>query len=226
MNSVLLRRLSLTALWLGLIIFAFGFAPPPDPDTFELIKRLSTGEWQGINPIVIALFNIMGIWPLAFGAVLLVDGRGQKIPARPFWIASFFLGAFALLPYLILRQPNPQPPGELPKSVKLWESPWVGRGLLLGAIACGVGAIGWGDWGDFVHQWQENQFIAVMSSDFLCLCLSFPFLVGDDIQRRAVTQSQTLRRLSLFPLFGALIYLCIRPPLKPLDQSALATDAP
>ena len=208
-----LRRLILIALWLGLLIFAFGFSPPTDPDTGELIKHLSLGQWQGINPVIIALFNLMGVWPLIFGAVLLVDGQGQKIPAWPFWVGSFFLGAFTILPYLILRQPNASVIDEPPKGLGFWESPWLGRGLLMVAIVCVVGAIGWGDWRDFGQQWHQSQFIAVMSSDFICLSLSFPFIVADDLRRRHIFSGLNLGLISALPLFGPLLYLSFRPRL-------------
>nr|CAD5979297.1 hypothetical protein NO713_04506 [Planktothrix pseudagardhii] len=96
------------SIWLGFILYAFIFAPPDQPDTFTLIQNLSTGNWTGINPLIIALFNIMGIWPLIYSCVLFMDGQGQKIPAWPFVTLSFGVGAFAILSYLAFRQPNPQ----------------------------------------------------------------------------------------------------------------------
>jgi hypothetical protein len=100
------RKIGFWLLWLGVITYAFLLAPPNQPETPELIKNLSTGKWEGINPLIIALFNIMGIWPMIYGALMFIDGRQQKIPAWLFATASFGVGAFALLPYLALRQPN------------------------------------------------------------------------------------------------------------------------
>ena len=101
------RKLIFGLLWLGFVSYAFFLAPPDNfPESLELIKNLSTGNWQGINPLIISLFNIMGIWPFVYSAVVFFDGRNQKIPAWPFASAAFGLGAFALLPYLALREPN------------------------------------------------------------------------------------------------------------------------
>ncbi|MEB3160665.1 MAG: hypothetical protein VKL20_04315 [Synechocystis sp.] len=216
MTLLWLRRSILITLWLGLLIFAFGFSPPTDPNTLALIKQLSLGQWQGINPVIIALFNLMGVWPLIFGAVMLVDGQGQKIPAWPFLVGSFFLGAFTILPYLILREPNAHVMEDPPQNLGLWDSPWLGRGLLLVAIACVGGAVGWGDWGDFGQQWRQSQFIAVMSSDFLCLCLAFPFIAADDLRRRHIFSGLNLGLICALPLFGPLLYLACRPPLQSL----------
>ena len=69
----MLRRVTLFLLWLGFILYAFLLAPPDQPDTLELITKLSTGQWGGINPLVVSLFNLMGIYPLIYSAVLLID---------------------------------------------------------------------------------------------------------------------------------------------------------
>ncbi|TFI55462.1 DUF2834 domain-containing protein [Mastigocladus laminosus UU774] len=214
-----LLKITFGLLWLGLIAYAFLLAPPNQPDTFELIKNLSTGRWQGINPLVVALFNLMGIWPLVYSAVLFVDGKGQKIPAWPFAAASFGVGAFALLPYLALREPNTQFSGEKNILIKFLDSRWTGIILTIGAaILVGYG-IGQGDWSDFVHQWQTSRFINVMICDFCLLCVLFPTLLRDDMTRRRGWKSSGIFWLfALIPLFGSLLYLCIRPSLPEVSQ--------
>ena len=56
----MLRRAFLATIWLGFVVYAFRFAPPDQPDTAQLIQQLATGEWQTLNPAVVALFNLMG----------------------------------------------------------------------------------------------------------------------------------------------------------------------
>lgn len=208
-----IRSIGLSLLWLGFLVYAFAFAPPDDPQTLELIVNLSSGQWEGLNPLVIALFNIMGVLPFVYCAVLFVDGQGQKIPAWPFAIAAFFLGAFALLPYLILRRPNPQFSGELDWQLRLFDSRWLGISLSLAALTL----IGWGlsqgDITNFVEQWQTSRFIHVMSLDFCLLSCLFPALLGDDMARRNLGGQRLFWVVSLIPLFGPLAYLCIRPTL-------------
>ncbi len=74
-----INRFFLAILWLALVIFAFGFAPPSDPQTVNLIKNLSIGQWQGINPVIIALFNLMGVRPwfteLCFWEMAIAKGK-------------------------------------------------------------------------------------------------------------------------------------------------------
>lgn len=214
------RKIGFGLLWLGFLVYAFMFAPPDDPQTLALITHLSTGQWDGINPLVIALFNIMGVLPFMYCAVLFADGQGQKIWAFPFAIGSFFLGAFALLPYLALRQPNSTFSGELSLSLKVLDSRWLG--IVLSAIALVL--IGWsmsqGNWPDFVQQWQSSRFIHVMSLDFCLLSGVFPAVLGDDMARRGLVNSKVFWVVALIPLFGPLAYLCIRPSLVAGSASA------
>lgn len=205
-------RIFFTVLWLGLIVYSFGFAPPDQPQTLTLIQRLATGDWQGINPLIVSLFNLMGVWPLIYTALLVVDGQEQRFPAWPFAAFSFAVGAFALLPYFILRQPAPIFSGEVNRGVRLWESRLTAIAISLLAIGfLGYGLVG-GDWQDFWQQWQTSRFIHVMTLDFGLLSLLFPFLLIDDWQRRGIEKS-LWRWWSLFPLLGALGYLLLRPPL-------------
>ncbi|UAJ73544.1 hypothetical protein IQE94_04355 [Synechocystis sp. PCC 7339] len=220
---MVLNRLVLASLWLALVIFAFGFAPPSDPKTLALIKALSLGQWQNINPVIIALFNLMGIWPMAYAGMLIGDRQGRKFPAWPFVVGSFFFGAFALLPYLVFWPPtaqtdSPASNSEPSKVNKFWQSPWLGRILFLLAIACVCGAVLLGNWGDYWQQLPTSQFIAVMSSDFLCLTLAFPLLLAQYLHREQGTRSLLIALMAMVPLFGALTYLSIRPNFEVKDQ--------
>jgi hypothetical protein len=204
-------------IWLGFILYAFIFAPPDQPDTLTLIQNLSTGNWTGINPLIIALFNIMGIWPLIYSCVLFIDGHGQKIPAWLFATLSFGVGAFAILPYLALRQPNPQFLGKKSLLIKLLDSRITGLLLTSGTIILVSYGLIQGNWEDFIQQWQTSRFIHVMSLDFLLLSVLFPVLLTDDRARRGMKKSAIIESISLIPLFGALFYLTTRVPLN--DQT-------
>jgi len=218
----MLRQLGFWILWVSFLAYAFLFAPPQQPDTFDLITNLSTGNWDGINPLIIALFNIMGILPLAYACFVFIDGRGQKIPAWLFATVSFGVGAFALLPYLALRQPNPEFPGSKNIVLSILDSRWLGVILTLGTLVLlGFGILN-GDWANFIQQWQTSRFIHVMSLDFCLLCLLFPALVGDDMARRGWNNPVLFWAVALIPLIGSLVYLCLRPPL-PDAEEAMAT---
>ncbi len=210
----MVRRIGLTLVWLGFAAYAFLLAPPDRPDTLTLIQNLSLGNWQGINPLVIALFNLMGIWPAIYACVLLADGHGQRVRAWPFVMATFAVGAFALLPYLVLRSPNPTPITTPSLMLRVTNSRWTGVVLLVGAIALVSYGFSQGDWPDFIQQWQSSRFIHVMSLDFCLLTLLFPTLLTDDLARRDGTAQGWLKAIAVIPLFGALGYLILRPSLE------------
>lgn len=219
----MVRKVGFWLLWLGFVAYAFLLAPPNQPDTFELIKNLSTGKWEGINPLIVSLFNIMGVWPLIYSCLLFIDGRGQKVSAWPFTTLSFGVGAFALLPYLALREPNPKFIGIKNIFLKVLDSRLTGIALSIGAIALVAYGLN-GDWGDFVQQWQTSRFIHVMSLDFCLLCVLFPALLGDDMARRGMKNSAIFWLTALIPLFGPLAYLCLRSPLPEVSSEASASQ--
>lgn len=215
------KTLALLLLWVSFVVYAFGFAPPDNPNTLNLIINLSTGKTADINPLIVALFNIMGVLPLMYGCLLLLDGRGQKLPAWLFLVGAFGLGAFALLPYLALRQPSPTFMGQKNWLLKGLDANWVGIVIAIAALSLLGYGVTQGDWGDFVAQWQTDRFIHVMSLDFCLLTLLFPTLLPDDLARRGLTDSRIFWAVTLVPLLGPIAYLALRPPTLEGDRRAV-----
>ncbi|HEY9763975.1 MAG TPA: DUF2834 domain-containing protein [Trichocoleus sp.] len=163
--------------------------------------------------MIVALFNIMGIWPVIYACVALIDGHNQQARAWPFVAGSFGVGAFLILPYLIWRSPNPTFKGPKNWVLGIVDSRWLGLLLLLGSLVLmGYGLIA-GDWGQFFEQWRTNRFIHVMSLDFCLLWLLFPALLGDDMARRGLKNQGLFFAIAAVPLIGAASYLALRPPL-------------
>ncbi|BAY85370.1 hypothetical protein NIES267_48700 [Calothrix parasitica NIES-267] len=208
-----MRKILFGLLWVGFAGYAFVFAPPNQPDTFELIKNLSTGQWEGINPLIVSLFNLMGVFPIIYSCMVFIDGKGQKIPAWIFATFSFGFGAFALLPYLVLREPNPDFVGKKNAFLKLLDSRITGILLSVGAIVLVSYGLQGGNWENFIQQWKTDRFIHVMSLDFCMLCLIFPALLGDDMTKRGMKNPILYWLVTLIPLFGPLAYLSVRKPL-------------
>jgi len=215
---MMLKKITFWLLWIGFGVYAFLLAPPDRPDTFELIQKLSTGEWENINPLIVSLFNIMGIWPVIYSCLLFFDGRGQKVPAWLFSTLSFGVGAFAILPYLGLRQSNPNFSGKKNFFLNIFDSRILGIILTLGTTILLIYGLKNGDWADFIQQWQSSRFIHVMSLDFCMLCLLFPTLLEDDMSRRGM-EKNLWYWVALVPLLGPLIYLSVRSPLLVTDIS-------
>ncbi|MEO1430808.1 MAG: DUF2834 domain-containing protein [Cyanobacteria bacterium J06633_8] len=218
-----MRKILFWSLWIGFAGYAFVFAPPNQPDTFELIKNLSTGQWEGINPLIVSLFNLMGVFPLIYSCMLFIDGKGQKIPAWLFASFSFGIGAFALIPYLALREVNPNFVGKKNAFLRLLDSRITGIVLSVGAIVFISYGLQGGNWSGFFQQWQTDRFIHVMSLDFCMLCLLFPTLLGDDMAKRDMKNPILFWLVTLIPLFGPLAYLSLRKPLPNNNQEEVIT---
>jgi hypothetical protein len=218
----MIKKIVFGLVWLAFGAYAFLLAPPDQPDTALLIQNLIGGKLEGINPAIIALFNLMGVLPAIYACVLFSDGRGQKAPAWIFAILAFGIGAFGLLPYFALRNPNPTFEGKKNWLINLFDSRWTG--FLLTIVS--VGLVGYGlregNWADFITQFQTNRFIHVMSLDFCMLCLLFPWLLTDDMHRRGMEDPRFFILVSTVPLFGALTYLCLRSPLVISDSDQIA----
>lgn len=163
----------------------------------------------------------MGIWPLIYSCLLLPDGAEQKIPAWPFALGSFGVGAFALLPYLALREPQSQWTDSKNWLLSLLDSRWTGLVLGLATLALVSYGLNAGDWSNFVQQWQTSRFVHVMSLDFCLLCLLFPVLLRDDLARRGIQSPKWFWPVALIPLLGPLGYLCLRPPLREPQPSTV-----
>ena len=225
-----IRQVFLLLMWIGAIVYATAFAPPTQPDTLDVIQSLVLGRWSEINPLIVALFNVMGLWPVIYAAVALVDGRSAKeegrspsLPAWPFVVLSFGLGAFALLPYLALRQPQRHPQAQASDSAatltldgwaKWMESRWIGPFTLLVGGGFMVFGLLTGSWSEFVAEWQTNRFIHIMSLDFCALSVLFPLLLGDDMKRRGIESWWWIKVVAIAPLIGPAVYLAVRPSLS------------
>ncbi|WP_353258576.1 DUF2834 domain-containing protein [Prochlorothrix hollandica] len=207
------RSLGFVLLWFIALGYGALFAPPDDPNTLDLITRLSLGQWDGLNPLIIALFNLMGVWPLLYCGLLFGDGQQQKIPAWPFALGAFAVGAFSVLPYLALRKPCPRFQGQPNRVVRAFESRWLAAVALGAAVVFLAYGLFAGDWGDFVQQWQSSRFIHVMSLDFCALSLLFPTLLGDDLARRGVKNPLALWTVAAIPVLGPAVYWLVRPAL-------------
>lgn len=82
--------------WLLLIGYAVFLAPGGGTD--PIVSSIFSGDLGAIDPLVLAVFNSLGLFPLMFVTLLLLNDR-QKWPAWPFALLSFGVGAFSLLPY-------------------------------------------------------------------------------------------------------------------------------
>ena len=213
MTPLLARRLCYTLLLLAYLYYVFKLAPPDNGHEPSFLS-LALGRGPAHNPAIWAVFNLLGVVPLMYWALMLPDGRGQRIWAWPFALGMMAVGGFALLPYLILRRPFPVP---IPGPQNAFARWFGGRPFALFVAAALVSllvyGVACGDWADYSRWFRTSSFIHVMTVDFLLLTLLFPALLRDDMARRGVAEDGPLGRFALaVPLLGAAFYLVRRPP--------------
>ena len=181
--------------WIALVVVSW-VAPPTRPDVWEWVQRVMVGDWAGENPLLIAQFNLMGVWPVLYGILLAPQWRNRPIPAWPFVAASMFVGGFSLLVFFIVRGGPP---------ARVVRPNWT-RWLTLAMGITGAALMGWGllagDPGDWFQQWQSEGLVYVMTADFLILIVAFA------IEARA----QGVRwPLALIPIVGTAACLWATP---------------
>ena len=214
------RKLFFGLLWLALTIYAIAsstWLTSNFKSDFALIAKMSTGDIAGINPMLVAVFYIMGIFPFVYAAFILFENKPEQVSPYPFFLGSMGLGAFVLLPYLALRKPDGTWDGQKNLLQKALDSRLMAISTSIALIVLLVWGITQGDLSDYASQWQTTQFIHVMTIDFFLLCLLFPAVLKDDFQRRGVEGG--LKAIAYIPLFGALIYWCLRPQLPVKSES-------
>jgi hypothetical protein len=210
------RKFLLWSIWLIFTGYTAWLAPLDQPDTWSLLQKLLTFQLGSINAYLVAIFWLMGVWPMIYACLMFVDGRMQQIPAWPYFLASNGSGVIGLIPYLGLRDRNQTFSGQKDRWLELLDSHRMGAVLSLTTAGLIAYALLVGDWGDFVHQWQTEPFVHLISLDFCLMCLVFPLtsLFNDDMARRDFNDARIFWIVALVPLFGPLAYLCVRPPLQ------------
>ncbi len=209
------RKSVLWSVWGGFIAYVLLLAPPLHlPETIALLINILTFQWGEVNAIILSIFALVGVWLLIYSCLLFIDGRMQKIPFWAFALASVGSGVIGLIPYLALREPNQEFIGKKDSFLNLLDSRSTGVILTVFTIFVVVYGVFAGNWADYIYQFQSDRFINGMSLAFCLFYLLFPTVLGDDMARRGwLRDSQLFWVIALIPLFGALLYLCIRPPL-------------
>lgn len=218
----MVRKILLWWIWAGFVVYTIRLTPLDQPDTWAIAHKLFTLQWTDLNTYLVVIFWLMGVWPMIYACLMFADGRMQSIPAWPYFLASNGTGVLCLLPYLGLRQPNQEFSGPKDAWLRTLDSRSMGIGLIVCAIALIAYALLVGDWGNFVQEWQTRSFVHLIAIDFCLMCLIFPLstLLNDDMARRGLHNPQLFWLAALVPLFGPLLYLCLRPPLPELDLTS------
>jgi hypothetical protein len=211
----MIRKTVLWIIWLGFVAYTILLAPVDQPDTWSLGWKLLTLQWEKLNAIIPTIFCLMGICPMIYACLMFVDGRMQNFRAWPYFIGSNFTGVICLLPYLIFRKPNQEFYGMKDKLLSILDRRNTGVSLLVATVALLSYAIIAGNWEDYIQQFLHRPFVHLISLDFCLMCLIFPItsLFDDDMACRGIKDKRIFWAVALVPLFGPLVYLCLRPSL-------------
>jgi hypothetical protein len=199
------HRLLYGALWLGLVGYWLLLSPPPPQDLLGELTALALADTSRVDPIAIAIFNLLGVLPTAFLAIVLFDtGRPR---AWPFAIGGYFLGGIILLPYLVLRDaraPLDASPGRFVRAIGSRVAGWTLLAITLALVGFALVA---GSPQAFAAQLASSQFIAVMSADLVALTAALHLAAATDRRRRGLPPAPARQQL---PLVGPLLYLASR----------------
>lgn len=187
-------------------LWAVGITAPPGPDPLmpSLVAMLTL---SGPDPWTAACFGLMGLWPMLYAGILLLDGPGQRLPAWPFVLGAFAGGMFVLTPYLLLRRPG-QPPKQDGLLVGLAGHPGLGAIVLLGTVGLVSFAAFTGSPADLARGVVEDGFVRTFMADFVAFWLGTFVLLSDDVRRFDAPRARV--GWAAIPLLGPALHLLTR----------------
>ena len=196
--------------WGLFVAYAAALAPPDDPAlTRALVKGSMSGDFGGVDHAIAAVFSMLGVVPVLASTFVLRDGADRKLPAWPFALGMFVVGAFALLPWLALRdlagpRAEPRAPGRVRK---LLARRWFAWGIVVALSALGAWGIATGSASAYAHAFRTTSMVNVMSID-LVVCAALLFVLVERQRARGVSPGESpLARASRFiPLLGPALW--------------------
>jgi len=206
-------RLVYALLWLALLGYALLLSPPVAPETADQVLAMLRLDTATADPLAIAVFNLLGVLPAAFMALVLFD-TGRPNP-WPFALGAYVLGGLVLLPYLALRDTQAPLAARAGTFARIIGSRTAGAVLLLMAVGLlGFGLVA-GSPTAYLAQIHGSKFIAVMTADLLALTAALHLAAATDRRRRAIRLDRPFAVAVHMPLLGPLLYLARRPQGPP-----------
>lgn len=186
-----MKRIVLLIIWIGFIFYSAFIAP--DGNGSYLSDLLTMND---PDPGLLAMFSLLGIWPAVFCILLLRSDQGS-VPAWPFVLGSFALGAFSLLPYFILNR-KVERANRIPEKVqRLLSSKSLAVILMLLTIVLMVYGLVAREPGVYEKAFLESNFVHVMTIDFAVLTVLSIIALRD--------RDQVPGLAGVIPIIGSLI---------------------
>lgn len=191
------------------LVYIFIFAPSDTSNSFTLIQRMYSPEFRSVNPLIFSVFNLLGVWPMAFTVLVLEESKLQDFPVWPFILLSFFTGGFVYLIYFSLRKSVDERLSSTSLQKRI-EKPRNMYLLILVTILLLLYGFVFGDLGGYIQSFTKNSLVHVMTIDFLLLSLLFPVLMVDDMIREKIFNLRQFLVFSVSSVLGATLYLLHR----------------
>lgn len=208
-------RWILGLVWIAFIAYALLLAPGQSPGSDPIFKELIT--MQSKEPWLLTVFSWLGIFPAVYACMLLrtsVKERGGRVPAWPFVILSFGLGAFALLPYYAWLSSANRASGYTTLHFGRQRESGIGRVaahklthvvLLLLTLGAAFYAVTQGHPDVYMGAFNQSAFVHIMTIDFVLLTLLSMIAIYRDTE--VSRRSPAWAMAGIIPIVGPLIYL-------------------
>jgi len=204
-NQQKLKFLVLSFLLASIILIFLTFQFPSEEE-IGLINNLIFLQFATLEPLLIVVFYLMGIWPAVQAILLYGDGRDKRIPAGPFILASFFTGAYALSAYILVRESK-----KAKKQDNILQRLFDSRfwGIFLFILTVGLFILGsiLGNPQNYIAAFQKYLFVRVMTVDFLLFTLITPITIYIHSVNNSIDISRYILVLGMIPILGALYYI-------------------
>ncbi|MBM7703437.1 hypothetical protein [Metabacillus iocasae] len=196
--------MTMFVIWIGLLIYAFFLAPGESILEDEQFHLLLRGQFEQVDPLILMIFSFLGLYPFLF-AFLILPQDDNKLRALPFVFLSFFLGAFALLPYFVYQGLKTEKTTRTPNRLFTVKT---SRIIIIVLLILVIFLYGFGLFTGSFSAYQQaffsSQFISIMTVDFFVLTwLSYHVFNHKYHHPR--------NALALLPLIGFLILLASMP---------------
>ena len=202
------QRFKLLVLFFLLVILLFIILTfqVPSGEELTLIMNLIFFQYLALEPLLIIVFYLMGIWPAVQASLLYGDGKEKRIPEWPFILASFFMGAYALSVYILVRE-NKKAQKQNNKLQELLESNLWGLFLIVSTV--GLFTLGFllGNPLRYIDEFQNYLFVRVMTIDFLLFSMISPITIYIHSVNNSIDVPLYILILGVIPILGALYYL-------------------
>jgi len=194
----------LLAFWLLFICYAL-FLTPVEGNLEYVATLFSLDEPE---PLIMAVFLLLGVWPFVFG-LLLLENDQSSISAWPFVMFSFLFGTFALLPYFIFHRDQRKRENRTSNRAReMIKNPFFPFALLIFTIIFVVYGLIYGNVEVYKEAFFNTRFVHVMTLDFFMHTLLSVMGISHHAYHRN-GRGTRLSILGFIPIIGSFVYLFI-----------------